>query len=96
MEHRFEKVLVLCARHLEQKTYESGCGNFDLGLPIAGWEFGFFCRVQGPSEVPYAPLDIKQCLAYALRYDVDWIRFDEAAAVTPGLRVFAWTSASTA
>ena len=85
MEFRVEQVVVISFRHLTGHTWEAGCGNFDLGASTFGNEHGFFCRIQPAAEVPHAPQDLQQVLAFFAGRGFQWLRFDEAGAVVPGL-----------
>ena len=89
MEFRVERVAVVSSRHLTRETWDSGCGDFDIGAATFGSEYGFFCRVQPPDEVPLAPDDLRLVLAFFARHRIEWIRFDEAAPLVRELRIYA-------
>jgi hypothetical protein len=84
---RVERVAVISARHLSRETWESGCGNFDLGAATFGNEHGFFCRVQPPEEVPHAASDLRAVLQFFAGQPVEWLRFAEDGALVAGLGV---------
>ena len=88
MEFQVEQVVVVSFRHLTGETWESGCGNFDLGAATFGSEHGFFCRVQDPLEVSLAPTDLRHVLAFLVLRPFHWVRFDEAGPVIPGLPTY--------
>jgi hypothetical protein len=80
-----ERVAVIAARHLTRETWESGCGNFDLGASTFGNEHGFFCRVQPRQEVPHAPADLRAVLQFFVGEPVEWLRFAEDGPQLTGL-----------
>ena len=88
MEYRVEQVVVVSHRHLTLHTWESGCGNFEIGASTFGNEHGFFCRVQDPTELPFAPADLRHVLSHFRAHRFAWVRFDEAGPLMPGLRVY--------
>jgi hypothetical protein len=87
VQFRVEQVAVISSRHITKDSWDTGCGNFDLGASTFGCEHGFFCRVQPPEEVPLAPADLREVLAFFADHPFHWLRFDEAGPVVPGLRL---------